>query len=58
LQIPLDEIVLLQAPQPFAYLACPNGPDTGDRLQISLGRTDDRVQVAELSHHFSDDAVR
>ena len=58
LQIPLDEIVLLQAPQPFTYLAGPYGADTGDRLEITLRRTDDRVQVAEPSHHLLDDAVR
>ena len=49
LQIPLDEIVLLQAPQPFADLACANSADAGDRLEISLGRTDDRIQVARGS---------
>src|SRR2546426_1061006 len=56
-QIPLDEIVLLQPAQALADLTRPHRPDAGDRLEISLGRADDRVQVAQVADDLLDDRV-
>src|SRR5438876_316433 len=56
-QIPLDEIVLLQPAQPFADLTRSHRADPRDRLEISLGRTDDRVQVSQFADDLLDDAV-
>src|SRR5207247_945180 len=57
-QIPLDEIVLLQPAQALADLAGPHRADACDRLEVSLGRTDDRVQVAQVADDLLDDRVR
>jgi hypothetical protein len=57
-EIPLDEIVFLEPPQAFADFPRAYGADAGDRLEISLGGTDNRVEVTEIDDDFLDDTVR
>ena len=58
LQIPLDEIVLLQPAQAFADFTRAHRADAGDRLEISLGCADDRIQIPEIGDDLLDDALR
>src|SRR5919201_1753862 len=58
LEIPVDEVVLLQAAEPLADLARADGADTGDRLEISLRRADDRLEVAEAGDDLLDQVPR
>ena len=57
LQIAVNEIVLLQAPQALADLARPDGPDALDRLEVALGGADDRLERAEAGHDLADDRL-
>src|SRR5919198_3700008 len=58
LQIPVYEVVLLQAAETFADLSGAHGAHTGDRLEIALRCAHDRLEVAEVGHDLLDDAVR
>jgi hypothetical protein len=57
LEIALDEIVLLEAPQPLADLAGPDRPHPLDGLEIPLGGADDRVEAAQVAHDPADDGL-
>src|SRR5436305_7400575 len=57
LQIPVDEVVLLQAAEPFADLARAHRPDARDRLEVALRRPDDRLEVDEVADDLLDHVV-
>src|SRR5215475_11799571 len=58
LQIAVDEVVLLEPPQAFADLACPDGPHTVHGLQVALRGPDDGVEAAQVGHDPADHLLR
>ena len=58
MEVPFDEIVLLQAAQAFPDFAGPHGPHAVDRLEIPLGGPDDRVEAAEVADDPPDQRLR
>src|SRR5438309_7763605 len=58
LEIPVDEVVLLQAAETLADLASAYGADTADRLEVPLRRANDRLEVAEVADDLLHHVVR
>src|SRR5262245_24563148 len=58
LQVAVDEIVLLQAPEPLPDLARAALTDPFDGLELPVGGADDRVEALEAVHHASDHGLR
>src|SRR5215216_2494290 len=58
LQVPVDQVVLLESPQTLADLARPYGADAVDGLEVAMARANDRVQRAEVANDVADDGVR
>src|SRR5207237_9142861 len=54
LEVPVDEIVLLEAPEALPDLPRPHRPDPGDRLEVALGRPQDRLQPVHVRHDLPD----
>src|SRR5262249_30811022 len=48
LQIPVDEVVLLEAAQPLTHLAGADETDALDRLELALRGSNDRFEAVEL----------
>ena len=57
LQVAIDEIVLLQAAQPFADFAGADGADSVHRFEVAVAGPDDRVEALEVAHDVADDRV-
>src|SRR3954447_22011707 len=58
LQIAVDQIVLLEPAEPLADVAGPGRAHPLHRLEVALGRTDDRVEAVHVADHAVDDAGR
>ena len=58
LEITIDEIVLLEPPQPLADLPSPHGSHAVHCLQLAMARPDDRIEAPEVAHDVPDDGVR
>src|SRR5690348_528892 len=58
LQIAVNEVVLLEPPQPLADLPGPHRTDTFDRLEIPLRGPDDRVERLEMGDDLAHRRLR
>ena len=55
LQVTVDEIVLLEAPQALADLPGPDGAHALHGLEIALGGPDDGIEGLEVAHDPPDE---
>src|SRR5262245_19229549 len=58
LEVPVDEVVLLQPAQPLADLVRPGGAGAVHGLEIAVAGADDRVERAEIPYDVADYALR
>ena len=57
LQVSIDQVVLLQAPEPLPDLSRAHRPDAVHSLEIAMAGPDDRVERAEVAHDLADDRL-
>src|SRR4029078_2893377 len=57
MQIAVNKIVLLQAPEAFPDLPCPDCPDPVDGFEVAVARPNDRVERGEVLDEAADDVA-
>ena len=57
LEVPIDEVVLLQPSQALADLPGAYRSDAVDGLEIAMTGPDDRVETAKITYDMADDAL-
>ena len=55
LEVPIDEVMLLEPAESLADLPGPHGADAVDGFEIAMTRANDRVEALEVAHDVPDD---
>src|SRR5919106_4585405 len=58
LEVPIDQVMLLEPAESLADLPGPHGADAVDRFEVAMARAHHRVEALEVAHDVPDDGVR